>query len=91
MGIEVTVKAEDIAGLTDLLGIVESYNVKGGPAPAEVKRAIVAREKSMVLVKSNISRMKEALEKAKKKLESAVKTCSGVTSSENGRFKNSKL
>ena len=91
VGIEVTVKAEDIAGLTDLLSIVERYNVKGGPAPTEVKRAINARKKSMILAKSNISKMKQALEKAKKKLESAVKTCSGVTSSENRRFKNSKL
>jgi len=51
---------------------VESHNVKGGPAPVEVKRALAAREKQLLLTKSNISKMDKELEEAEKKLDSAV-------------------
>jgi hypothetical protein len=46
------VKAEDLAALADPLKLVEACNVKGGPAPSEVKRAVAAREKQMLATKS---------------------------------------
>jgi len=71
-GIKLSVKAEDIAALANPLKLVESHNVKGGPAPAEVKRALAAREKQLLLTKSNISKMDKELEEAEKNLDSAV-------------------
>jgi len=69
---KLSVKAEDIAALANPLKLVESHNVKGGPAPVEVKRALATREKQLLLTKSNISKMDKELEEAEKKLDSAV-------------------
>ena len=71
-GIKLSVEAEDFAALLNPLKLVKSHSVKGGPAPAEVKRALVAREKQLLLTKSNISKMDKELEEAEKKLDSTV-------------------
>ena len=86
--IKLTVKVEDIAGLVNPLKLVETYTVKGGPAPSEVKRALAAREKQLLLTKSNISKMDKELDEAENKLESTVQSYLPVSTRENATFKN---
>ncbi len=88
-GIKLTVKAEDITELMNPLKLVETHNVKGGPAPVEVKRALAAREKQLLATKSNISKMDKELEEAENKLDSAVQSYLPVKKRENTTFKNS--
>jgi argininosuccinate lyase len=90
IGITLSIKAEDIAESVDPKKIVESYKVTGGPASTEVSRALVARKKSLAEAKSNINKLKQALEEAEKKLDSTTKFISKADSEQNGRFKNSK-
>jgi len=90
-GIKLVVKAEDIADAIDALKIVETYTVTGGPAPTEVKRALAARKKSLVLAEASVSKLKQKLDEAENKLQSAIKACFGTSSPENVTFKNSKL
>jgi argininosuccinate lyase len=90
IGITLSIKAEDIAESVDPKKIVESYKVTGGPAPTEVSRALVARKKSLAEAKSNINKLKQALEDAEKKLDSTTKFISKADSEQNGRFKHSK-
>jgi argininosuccinate lyase len=84
--IKLTVKAEDLKALADPLALVEACKVKGGPAPAEVKKALDARKKKLFLTKSNILQMDKKLEKAENKLENEVKAYSNG----NTNLKNSK-
>jgi argininosuccinate lyase len=91
VGIKLVVNAEDIAASVDPLKIVETYKVKGGPAPAEVERALTARKKNAILAKSSVSKLKQRLDSAESKLESTVKSYSLSDSPENTRFKNSNL
>ncbi len=88
-GIKLSVKAEDLAELANPLKLVESYIVKGGPAPSEVKRALAAREKQLYSTKSNISKMDKELEEAENKLETTVKSYLPPEKNESARFKNS--
>jgi argininosuccinate lyase len=73
-GIKLWVKAEDIKELADPLKLVEACNVKGGPAPAEVKRALCDREKLVLLTKSNISKMDKELGEAENQLENTIQS-----------------
>jgi argininosuccinate lyase len=73
-GIKLSVKAEDIAALANPLKLVESHNVKGGPAPVEVKRALAARKKQLLLTKSNISKMDKELGEAENQLENTFQS-----------------
>jgi argininosuccinate lyase len=86
-GIKVTVQNEDLAALEDPVKLVEACNVKGGPAPDEVKRALCEREKKVLCTKSNISKLDKELEDAENKLETVVQQFI-PKSSENGTFKN---
>jgi argininosuccinate lyase len=88
-GIKLSVKAEDIKNLADPLKLVQACNVKGGPAPVEVKRALCEREKQILLTKSNISKMDKRLEEAENKLETTVKQYLPAKKSESVTFKNS--
>lgn len=90
-GIKLSVKTADIADAIDVLKIVTTYNVTGGPAPAEVEKALVARKKSLVLAEASVSKLKQQLNEAEHKLESAVKACFNMNSHGNANFKNSKL
>jgi argininosuccinate lyase len=85
--IKLTVKVEDLKALANPLALVEACAVKGGPAPAEVKKALDARKKKLFLTKSNILQMDKELEEAENKLEKAVK----AYSSGNVKLKNSNL
>jgi argininosuccinate lyase len=90
-GIKLAVKAEDLKALADPLALVEACKVKGGPAPTEVKKALVAQKKKLFLTKSNISQMDKELEEAENKLEKAVKSYFPVSSCENATLKSSNL
>jgi argininosuccinate lyase len=87
-GIKLTVKPEDIKALSDPLKLVEACNVKGGPAPVEVKRALCEREKMVLATKSNISKMDKELEEAENNLDATIKNYVSAKKSQNGTFKN---
>ncbi len=86
-GIKLFVKANDLKVLADPLKLVEACNVKGGPAPVEVKRALCEREKMVLCTKSIISKMDKELEEAENKLDTVVQQ---LTSKSRGNrtFKN---
>jgi len=86
-GIKLNVNPEAIKALADPLKLVEACNVKGGPAPIEVKRAICEREKLVLCTKSDISMMDKELEEAGNKLDTAVQKVTSK-SNENKTFKN---
>ncbi len=91
-GIKLAVKAEDIDKSVDPLKIVEAYNVKGGPAPKEVERALNTRKKRIAVSKSNVSMIKQKADEAESKLQFTVKSYFLPNTPENGaRFKNSNL
>ncbi len=73
-GIDLFVKKEDLFSLSDPLKIVESHKVIGGPAPSEVKRALLARQKGLVATKSCISKMQHTADEAQAKLERAARS-----------------
>jgi argininosuccinate lyase len=89
VGITLAVKAADIAESVNLKKIIESYEVKGGPAPTTVKNALSARKRQMAQAKSNVSKLKQKLDNAEKKLNLMAKSIAEGKISENGRFKNS--
>jgi argininosuccinate lyase len=90
-GVKLSVKAADITESIDPLKIVATYTVTGGPAPPTVKKAVAARKKRLVLAEASVSKLKQQLNGAENKLESAVRACFNVNSHENATFKNSKL
>lgn len=73
VGMKLVVKAGDISDAIDALKIVATYNVTGGPAPTEVRKALTTRKKRVVLAKANVSKLKQKLDEAENKLESTVK------------------
>jgi argininosuccinate lyase len=73
-GIKLAVKSGEIKALADPVKIVEACSVKGGPAPAEVKRALCERKKQVLLTKSNISKMDKELGEAEDLLENTIQT-----------------
>jgi argininosuccinate lyase len=88
---ELTLKAEDLKALADPLSLVEACQVKGGPAPAEVKKTLKAWKKKVLLTKSNILQTDKVLEEAENKLEKAVQAYFPVSSGANIKLKNSNL
>ena len=90
-GIKLTVVGEELKALADPLALVEACQVKGGPAPTEVKKAIESWKKKVLLTKSNILQTEKVLEEAEIKLEKAVQACFPVSFHENVNLKNSNL
>jgi argininosuccinate lyase len=70
--IELVVRAEELERLANPLTLVEACRAKGGPAPAEVRRALFERGKQLALTRANILEADKALDKAENKLESVV-------------------
>ncbi len=66
----------ELKELADPLKLVEACGVRGGPAPAEVVRALTERKKKLILTRMDISMMDEALEKAGEKLEAVLQKAS---------------
>ena len=91
VGMKLTVKAEDLKALADPLILVEACNVKGGPAPAEVKKALDLWKKEWFSTKTNIIQLDKKLEEAKNNLENAVKSYFPANSCENVKLKNKEL
>ena len=90
-GVKLAVKAEHITECINPLKIVETYKVKGGPAPTEVERALSVRKKRIDHSKSNVSKLKQKLASAESKLESTVNSYSLSNPPTNIKFKNSNL
>jgi argininosuccinate lyase len=91
VNIKLIVGAEDLKALADPLALVEACNVKGGPAPTEVKKALDILKKEWLSTKSDIIQMDKKLEEAENNLNSAVKSYFPVNSTENTTLKNIKL
>jgi hypothetical protein len=91
VGIKLIVKAEDLKALADPLALVEACNVKGGPAPTEVKKALDVWKKKWFSTKSDILQMDKKLEEAENNLKNAVQSYFPVNSRENVTLKNSDL
>jgi len=91
VGIKLAVNEKDLVESLDPLKIVETYKVRGGPASTEVKRALAARKKNMVLMRSDVSKLKQKLDKAENVLESTVKSYCEADSPEDASFKKSSL
>jgi argininosuccinate lyase len=73
-GIKLKVSAQDISALADPLKLVEACNVKGGPAPTQVKAALNRCEKSILATKSDISKMDKELGDAENRLSQTIET-----------------
>ena len=91
VGIELTVKAKDLKALADPLVLVKACNVKGGPAPTEVKKALDALKKKWLSTKKNMIQMDKKLEAAENNLKIVVQSYFSVNSRENVKLKNTKL
>ncbi len=91
VGMELIVKAEDLKALADPLALVEACNVKGGPAPIEVRKALDAWKKKWFSTKSEIMQMEKNLEEAENNLKNTVQSYFPTNSSENVKLKNTKL
>jgi argininosuccinate lyase len=91
VGIKLVVNAEDISASIDPLKIVETYKVKGGPAPTEVERALTSRKQRIALSKSKVSRIAQKAHEIESRLQSTVQSYLLSTFPENVRFKKSNL
>jgi argininosuccinate lyase len=91
VGIKLTVKAEDLKALADPLALVKACKVKGGPAPAEVKKALDVLKEKWFSTKSGIMKMDKKLEEAETNLKTVVQSYFPVNSRENVKLKNTKL
>jgi argininosuccinate lyase len=88
--IKLTVKKQDLIECINPRKLVETYKVQGGPSPAEVERAITAKNKILAQTKISIAKLQTNLDKAENTLNLTVESCISK-SSKNGRLKNSKL
>ena len=69
---KIKVSDKQIDDCLDLHKLVNSHNVKGGPAPAEVKRALSERKKLLIQSQTKLSSLTQKLIKAQKILESKI-------------------
>ena len=85
------VDPNDIKESADLMKLVETYKVRGGPSPAEVKRMLKIRKQRTILSKSNLSKKELRLDEAESSLQSVVKSyaSSDKTQPHNAKLKNS--
>ena len=90
-GLRLTVKQEDIVQCTNLIKLVESYKVQGGPSPVAVEASIKAREESMDQTKNKIAMLKKNLNDAERNLDGIVESYASSNRPSNVRFKNSNL
>jgi hypothetical protein len=69
----------------------ETYKVQGGPSPAEVERAMTAKNKTLAQTKMSIAKLQKNLANAENTLYLTVESCISKSSKNGGRLKNSKL
>lgn len=72
LGHDIPLTAKEISNIMDLSRIVESYNVKGGPAPEEVKRMMKARFETISRTETWISEKKNKLSMAHRRLGNCI-------------------
>ncbi|MBS7633844.1 hypothetical protein KEJ15_09595, partial [Candidatus Bathyarchaeota archaeon] len=72
LGHALPLTTQDIFNIMDPSRIVESYNIKGGPAPEQVKRMMTARSNTISGTKRWISEMENMLSRAHKRLENCI-------------------
>lgn len=85
-GIKLNVSAEEIKKLANPLELVEACNVKGGPAPVEVKRALCERTKLLSFTKSDISTLDKEIENAVIQLDAAVQLITAKSNDNSSRL-----
>ena len=90
-GIKLTVEVEDLKILLDPLSLVEACNIKGGPAPTEVKKALDAFKKKWLLTKSDLIKLNKKVEEAENNLKNVALSYFPMNSHTNGKLKNNKL
>ncbi|MEM3054847.1 MAG: lyase family protein, partial [Candidatus Bathyarchaeia archaeon] len=73
-GFMLNVKHEDLQEAVDLLKIVESHNVMGGPSPNEVERMLKTRKEWSLLAKSKLSKRKLEVDKAYEEMRAVIKS-----------------
>jgi argininosuccinate lyase len=71
-GLKLAVKSEDIISCTNLRKLIETYKVQGGPSPAEVKRALHIKTKTVTESKASIADLKTKLSTAQTTLNNTV-------------------
>ncbi len=72
-GITLMVKNEDIVECTNPRKLIETFKVQGGPSPAEVERAITAKQKALTQTQNTITKHQQSLKNATEALNIAVK------------------
>jgi argininosuccinate lyase len=86
-GLSLKVSREDIHESTDPLKLVETYTVRGGPSPTEVKRMLAVRKRWTALSMSNLSKKKLKLNEAEDMLQSVVESYSSSENSSIAKLK----
>jgi argininosuccinate lyase len=89
-GFTLNVKYEDLKEATDILKIVESHNVMGGPSPNEVNRMLKTRKEWTFLAKSKLSKRRLEVERTYEQLQSIIKSYLTSANSEPQTLKSQK-
>ena len=88
---KIKISVEQISNCINPQKIVETYNIRGGPAPVEVKRALIVKKEQIKFNQTNLLKLNQKLLNAKKTMDSIVNYYLTVDSSINVNFKNSNL
>ena len=86
--IKLAVKSKDIVTCTNLRKLIETYKVQGGPSPAEVKRALKNRNKTLTENKKIIANLNDKLADAEIKLNKTIEAYSSSKNIESVKLKN---
>jgi argininosuccinate lyase len=89
-GFTLNVKDEDLKEATDILKIVESHNVMGGPSSNEVNRMLKTRKEWTFLAKSKLSKRRLEVERTYEQLQSIIKSYLTSANSEPQTLKSQK-
>jgi len=87
-GVKLAVKNEDIVSCTNLRKLIETYKVQGGPSPAEVKRVLKIKNKTLAENKKVIAALEGKLAGAEVTLNKTVDAYSSSKSRESVKLKN---
>jgi len=88
---KIKISAKQISNCINPQKIVDAHNVRGGPAPVEVKRALLAKKKQIKAAQKTLTNLNQKLLDAKKTMELIITSYLSSDLSSNVRFKNSNL
>jgi len=88
---KIKISVEQISNCTDLQKLISNHDVRGGPAPTEVKRALVERKKKFKRSQNMLSDINKNLINAQQTMESKISSYLTSNLSSKRRFKNSNL